>query len=205
MAYLRLAANFRDALALERIINVPSRKIGQGSVDKMKAEAARQDCSIAELVFRGCEEALDQWPPEHWAAICQGRGGEASSCFSQVLEAMSGALPSLKAAELGKISSAAASSVLLLRNIVCALRVTALCDPLLTRGRRGPFKLGGLVSALLDAIGYEEYIRSQFKIDKIDNPEERRKERRKMEERLEICRQFQAETDRYFVEEDSRL
>lgn len=47
-AYLRHIANPNDSLALERIINVPKRGIGDATVQKLHVLARRQNCTLAE-------------------------------------------------------------------------------------------------------------------------------------------------------------
>ncbi len=48
IAYLRLINNPRDDMALTRIINVPARRIGKATVDKLSTYAQRQGISIFE-------------------------------------------------------------------------------------------------------------------------------------------------------------
>ncbi|MCZ7583427.1 MAG: hypothetical protein M5R36_08900 [Deltaproteobacteria bacterium] len=57
LAYLRLAVNATDGVAARRIINVPARKIGKTTIDKIDAEAATSGApfldAARELVRRG--------------------------------------------------------------------------------------------------------------------------------------------------------
>ena len=48
LAYLRLMNNPRDNVSFERIVNVPSRKIGKVTVGKIRAHAAQNNCSMLE-------------------------------------------------------------------------------------------------------------------------------------------------------------
>ncbi|MFD1953996.1 DNA helicase PcrA [Paenibacillus thailandensis] len=50
LAYLRLVSNPDDDISLERIINVPKRGIGDTTVGKLAAEAARRGTSIYEVI-----------------------------------------------------------------------------------------------------------------------------------------------------------
>ena len=50
ICYLRLARNPHDDLALKRVINVPSRGVGKGSVAKLKARARELDGSLIDAV-----------------------------------------------------------------------------------------------------------------------------------------------------------
>jgi DNA helicase-2/ATP-dependent DNA helicase PcrA len=52
LAYLRLLANPHDDLSLQRIINVPNRKIGPKSVGELQRWANDQHISLAEAVLR---------------------------------------------------------------------------------------------------------------------------------------------------------
>jgi DNA helicase-2/ATP-dependent DNA helicase PcrA len=47
-AYLSLLHNPHNHIALQRIINVPTRRIGQATVNKLKADAADRGCSLFE-------------------------------------------------------------------------------------------------------------------------------------------------------------
>ncbi len=58
MAYLRIAANPADEMALKRVINTPKRGIGEATVDKLALEAARAGCTL----MQACERARDaEW------------------------------------------------------------------------------------------------------------------------------------------------
>ena len=50
LAYLALIANFKNDVAFERIINKPSRKIGEVTVDKIRTFAAERGISMFEAV-----------------------------------------------------------------------------------------------------------------------------------------------------------
>jgi DNA helicase-2/ATP-dependent DNA helicase PcrA len=61
LAYLHLLNNPRDQVALQRIINVPPRKIGPATVDKLKADAAARGVSLLEAARRsGLNEAISK-------------------------------------------------------------------------------------------------------------------------------------------------
>lgn len=50
IAYLRLVKNPDDDISLKRIINVPSRKIGKATIDKIAAAAQRENCSLLRAI-----------------------------------------------------------------------------------------------------------------------------------------------------------
>ncbi len=56
LAYLRVARNPRDNLALERIINTPPRGIGAKSLDRLRLGAARSGDSLWDAVCRDAEQ-----------------------------------------------------------------------------------------------------------------------------------------------------
>ncbi|ERP31602.1 ATP-dependent helicase [Chitinivibrio alkaliphilus] len=56
-AYLRVLINPKDDLSCQRIINVPSRGIGNKSQEKIAAEATRQGVSFFEAILSGRAEA----------------------------------------------------------------------------------------------------------------------------------------------------
>lgn len=59
IAYLRLVANPRNDIALERIINSPSRKIGKVTIQRLKADAQQHGISLWEACRRsGLNERL---------------------------------------------------------------------------------------------------------------------------------------------------
>ena len=73
LAYLRLALNGRDEIALRRVINYPARGIGATTLDRLAAQARAQHTSmwaIAELLADG--DAGDAG--EHKAAACNAIG-----------------------------------------------------------------------------------------------------------------------------------
>ena len=55
MAYLKLIYNKNDDVSLGRIINVPRRKIGTATLDKLKEKAEENNCSIYEVIDSGKE------------------------------------------------------------------------------------------------------------------------------------------------------
>ena len=55
LAYLRLAAGLSDDLSLERVINVPSRKIGKVSLTRLHAWAAARGGTLSEALFLSCQ------------------------------------------------------------------------------------------------------------------------------------------------------
>ena len=57
LAYVRLARNAADRVALERIINVPARGIGEKTVEELRNWAETREISLWEAV-----EAADQNP-----------------------------------------------------------------------------------------------------------------------------------------------
>ena len=56
LAYLRLISNPNDDISLIRIINVPKRAIGDATVEKLVATAARKDCSLFEMLLDYLDE-----------------------------------------------------------------------------------------------------------------------------------------------------
>lgn len=50
LAYMRLIVNPKDSLAFSRVINVPTRGVGPGSLRKFEQEALAQGCSLLEIV-----------------------------------------------------------------------------------------------------------------------------------------------------------
>ena len=57
LAYLRVRANPRDDVALERIVNVPPRRIGKRTVDRVRTFAAERGFSLREAIERADEIA----------------------------------------------------------------------------------------------------------------------------------------------------
>lgn len=55
MAYLKLIHNPKDDVSLMRIINVPKRKIGKTTLDKLKVKANEKNCSLYEAIDSGKE------------------------------------------------------------------------------------------------------------------------------------------------------
>ena len=58
VAYLRLIVNEHDDVAATRVINVPARGIGAGSVGKLRTWAAANNTSLAQAVFHAEEAGL---------------------------------------------------------------------------------------------------------------------------------------------------
>jgi superfamily I DNA/RNA helicase len=59
LSYIRLAASFRDDVALERIINTPKRGIGAASWEKLKNAAASYNVTLSEFLFDCQGSAVD--------------------------------------------------------------------------------------------------------------------------------------------------
>jgi DNA helicase-2/ATP-dependent DNA helicase PcrA len=68
MAYLRLAYNPNDSIALKRIINVPARGIGLVTIDRLESLAAREDLPFFEAIQRVDETEIQ---PKTRRAITQ--------------------------------------------------------------------------------------------------------------------------------------
>ncbi len=58
LAYLRLVANTMDDPAMERVINVPPRGVGQKSLDKLRQLAREEGCSLWDAARLGLERKL---------------------------------------------------------------------------------------------------------------------------------------------------
>jgi DNA helicase-2/ATP-dependent DNA helicase PcrA len=58
IAYLRLVLNPRDEEALKRIINYPTRKIGNASLDRLILLSNQQNCSIYEVILNATKFSL---------------------------------------------------------------------------------------------------------------------------------------------------
>ena len=58
LAYLRLAMNFRDDIALKRIINVPARGIGKTTVELLESKASERRLSLFETLQQVINEKL---------------------------------------------------------------------------------------------------------------------------------------------------
>ena len=56
LAYMRLICNKEDNYSLERIINVPKRKIGKATIDKLKELSTTFDCSLYDAISYVPEE-----------------------------------------------------------------------------------------------------------------------------------------------------
>jgi len=59
VAYLRLVVNPNDDEALKRIINYPSRKIGNTTIDRVTALANEKDCSLWEIISHAQQFAAE--------------------------------------------------------------------------------------------------------------------------------------------------
>lgn len=59
LSYIRVAASFRDDVALERIINTPKRGIGAASWEKIKNAAASYNITLCEFLFDCQGAAVD--------------------------------------------------------------------------------------------------------------------------------------------------
>lgn len=60
IAYLRLIINPKDSLALSRIINIPARGIGPGTLKKLENEAIANSCSLFEII-----EKMTDFPDDY--------------------------------------------------------------------------------------------------------------------------------------------
>jgi DNA helicase-2/ATP-dependent DNA helicase PcrA len=56
IAYLRIVSNFSDDLALERIINLPKRGVGNASINKFFELAKNENCSLLTAIKRSIED-----------------------------------------------------------------------------------------------------------------------------------------------------
>ncbi len=78
LAYLRLANNFNDDTAFERIVNTPSRGIGLKTLEKIRKQASSQQKSL----WQCCVILVKN-------SLFSKRAGESVSAFLQQIEAMS--------------------------------------------------------------------------------------------------------------------
>jgi DNA helicase-2/ATP-dependent DNA helicase PcrA len=85
LAYLRLIQNRNDDAAFERVINTPTRGIGNTTVDKLRQSARAQDLSL--------------WTAAQQAAAETGRSGGALKAFVELIEDMAGAAQGLPLGE----------------------------------------------------------------------------------------------------------
>lgn len=90
MAYLRLLANFRDDVSLQRIINVPKRGIGDTTVEKLAAFARESGCSLFEAIMAseasGLPKAAQQKLQKFSALIFEFLNAAAESDIFTLLE-----------------------------------------------------------------------------------------------------------------------
>ncbi|HOX05871.1 MAG TPA: UvrD-helicase domain-containing protein [Planctomycetota bacterium] len=79
LAYLRLAVNPRDEISFDRAVNWPPRGVGDGAVERLRAEAAR--LGLSSLEAARSPEARSALPPraraglEGFVALLDGLGG----------------------------------------------------------------------------------------------------------------------------------
>ncbi len=66
IAYLRLVHNFKDEISLRRVINVPTRKIGDKTIDKLAEVARLSSLSMGEVLMDLAERAEKS---EFWYAL----------------------------------------------------------------------------------------------------------------------------------------
>ena len=74
LAYLRLIQNRHDDPAFERVVNTPTRGIGNTTVDRLRQSARAQNVSL--------------WAAAQQAATETGRGGSALKAFVELIEGM---------------------------------------------------------------------------------------------------------------------
>lgn len=74
LAYLRLACNPHDNTAIERVINIPTRGIGEKTVEKLREAARRHEVSLWTIITH-----LDQYAP------MGGKAGNALIRFAQLI------------------------------------------------------------------------------------------------------------------------
>lgn len=74
LAYLRLACNPHDNTAIERVINIPTRGIGEKTVEKLREAARRHEVSLWTIITH-----LDQYAP------MGGKAGNALTRFAQLI------------------------------------------------------------------------------------------------------------------------
>jgi DNA helicase II / ATP-dependent DNA helicase PcrA len=82
IAYLRLVFNPADIISLERVINTPTRGIGQKTYQNLIETAEKVGQSPFEILFRlGQGEAYDKWP------LITNRSASSLSAFGQLFQA----------------------------------------------------------------------------------------------------------------------
>src|SRR5690606_35331889 len=64
MSWMRLAVNPADDMSLKRVINVPTRGIGQKAIDTIANEAARRDLSMLATIRQMIEENTPRLAPK---------------------------------------------------------------------------------------------------------------------------------------------
>jgi DNA helicase-2/ATP-dependent DNA helicase PcrA len=67
LAYLKVLVNPHDSVSLRRIVNVPLRGIGSGTLEKLELAAKRDDLSLLDEIYR--VSLTDEYPKKTTAAI----------------------------------------------------------------------------------------------------------------------------------------
>lgn len=83
LAYLRLLANPRDGENLKRIINVPSRRLGKVTVEKLEARALREGVPLREVIHEA----------EHRGQAVRGAALKNVTAFSETLSTLEERVP----------------------------------------------------------------------------------------------------------------
>lgn len=91
LAYIRICLNQSDSLALERIINVPKRSIGNVSLKKIKDYAAENEISIFQSIKQMLEEKL-----------LKGKSADILEEFTQLIEEFHDSYKNARASETTK-------------------------------------------------------------------------------------------------------
>lgn len=89
IAYLRLMLNRHDDAALERVINMPARGIGQTTLNKLRQWANEHHVSLWKTILHHIENQ-----------IFSARAADALQSFTQLIDALSQEIKQLKLAEL---------------------------------------------------------------------------------------------------------
>jgi DNA helicase-2/ATP-dependent DNA helicase PcrA len=69
LAYLKVLVNPHDSVSLRRIVNVPLRGIGSGTLEKLELAAKRDDLSLLDEIFRAGQ--TDEYPKKTANAIAE--------------------------------------------------------------------------------------------------------------------------------------